>query len=67
LFRRHVRHFAFDNAGARHAQLSGHLGHAEVGQAADAIDTDQNVLRREVAMHEVERLTFIVLEFVRRV
>ena len=42
----HVADLALDHAGLRRVQPRQGLGDAEVGEAAHAVDTDENILRR---------------------
>lgn len=53
LLRRHVADLALDDAGARDVHPMRGLRHSEIGQSADAIRADQNVLRRKVAVDDL--------------
>ncbi len=56
LLRRHERHLALDLAGDRRRQARLGAGDAEVGQAGDAVDADEDVVRRDVAVDEAQGL-----------
>src|SRR5690606_18196988 len=57
LLRRDVREFAFDLAGARpRMELVARLGDAEIAHLHVAVDRDEDVRWRDVAMHDPERL-----------
>ena len=65
---RHVPGLALERL-ARRAGVRGvdALRDAEVGDARDAVDADQHVLRRHVAVHEADRLAALVDRLVRGV
>jgi hypothetical protein len=52
----HVGHLAFELPVPRRLQAAHGARHAEVEQARHAVDADQDVLRRDVAVHDVEGL-----------
>ncbi len=60
----HVGELALELAVASRLQSAGGLRHAEVQQARDPVGADDGVLRRHVAMHEIEALAEIVPGFV---
>jgi hypothetical protein len=61
---RHVSDLPLHQPGARLAQARRGLGDPEVGEARDAVDPHQDVLRREVAMHEPDRRAGLVAQLV---
>ena len=61
LLGRHVRELALELPGARRRQLARRARDAEVAEARAAVDADQHVLRRDVAVHDAERLAVVVL------
>ena len=65
LLRRHVRQLALHRSIAGRLQAHGGLGDAEVEHAPDSIDADHDVLRRHIAVHDIERLPRFVLGLVR--
>ena len=67
LLGRHVRELALELPGARRRQARRGARDAEVGDARGAVDADQDVLRRDVAVDEVEQLVVVVPELVRGV
>src|SRR6185312_153837 len=67
LLRRHVRELALELPGARRRELARGARHAEVAQARATVHADEDVLRRDVAMDDAERVAVVVLELVRRV
>lgn len=54
MFRGHARDFGFDIAGAGSCTVAEGLGDAGVSEADVPIEFDENVLRRDIAMDEVE-------------
>ncbi len=64
LLGRHVRELALELPGARRRQLARRARDAEVRQARAAVDADEDVLRRDVAVHDAERVVVVVLELV---
>ena len=56
LLGRHVRDLALDDADLGAPLLGHRLGDAEVEDLADAVEADDDVRRRDVAVHEAERL-----------
>jgi hypothetical protein len=64
---RHVRDLPLENAGARVARARRGLRNAEVGELGDAVGADEDVLRREVTVDDVERLAVVVVRLVRSV
>jgi hypothetical protein len=60
LLRRQVGELALDGAGARVVQLRGRLGDAEVEHLGGAVLADVEVVGRDVAVHDAERLAFVV-------
>ena len=67
LLRRHVGELPFEATVLGRLKPSDGLGDSEVEHAGDAVGADQNVLRRDVAVHEVERLASFRRRFVRSV
>ena len=67
LLGRHVGELALHGAVARGVEAACGLGDAEVDEPCDAVDADEDVLRRHVAVHHVERLAALVSRFVGRV
>ena len=67
LLGRHVRELPLHLAFARRLFAQRCAGDAEVEDAGRAVGPDQNVLRRHVAMHDVERLADLGARFVRGV
>lgn len=63
----HVSDLALDGALVRGARVADSLGHAEVDEAGDAVDTDQPVLRGDVTVDDPERLAVFAFGLVRRV
>ena len=62
-----VRELPFELPLARDLHAIGRLGDAEVDDARGAVDADEHVLRRDVPVHDAERLPLVVLRFVRSV
>jgi hypothetical protein len=66
LLGRHVRELSLHLAVTRVRQAILGLDHPEIGQARVAVGADQHVVRRHVAVHEVEPPAFVVAQVVRR-
>src|SRR5262249_25686263 len=64
LFRRHVRKLPLEAPLLRRLRSSRGLRDAEIEDARDAIESNEDVLRRDVAMHDVERLVLFVCRLV---
>ena len=62
----HVRELSFDLAVACGVHPAEGLGHPEVDDAGDAVEADEQVLGRDVAVHERERSPVLAGGFVRR-
>jgi hypothetical protein len=56
LLLRHVRQFALDLGAPGRREPRLRVGNAEVREASHAVDADEDVVRRDVAMDEIERL-----------
>ena len=67
LLRRHEGDLSFDDAGTRLPETRRSLRDTEVGEPRRTVESDQNVLRREVSMDELERSSVITTKLVRRV
>ena len=67
LLRRRVRELALERAGPRDVFGDGRLRDPEVEQAGRAVDRDHHVLRRDIAMHDVQRGAALVRGLVRGV
>ena len=67
LLGRHVRRLSFDHAGLRLLAGLHRAGDAKIEDSRNAIDADQDVLRRDVAMDDFERLALFTSRLVRRV
>ena len=52
---RHVADVALEHADARLLDVVARLGDAEVGDAHQAVETDEQIFRRDVAMHDAQR------------
>jgi hypothetical protein len=63
----HVRELPSDLPFARRVDLPQRLCHPKIDDSGHAIDPDQDVVRRDVSMHDVEGLALIVLRLVRGV
>ena len=64
LLGRHVRDLALELARPGHREARGGPGDAEIRDAGDAVDADQDVVRRHVAVHDLERPPLVVGPFV---
>jgi hypothetical protein len=64
LLRRHVGDLAFDLSLVRRLEAHRGFGDAEVQKAGDAVGADHHVLRRHVAMDDVEGLSTLVFGLV---
>ncbi len=64
LLGRHVRELALELTGAGRRELARCPRHAEIGEPRAAVDADEDVLRRDVAVHDAERLAVIVGQLV---
>lgn len=64
VFRRHVCRFAFHDARSRELHTISRLGDAEVDQTAVPVRADEQVFRRQVAMHQVQPLAIFIDQFV---
>ena len=53
LLRRHVSDLAFELARSSHRQARSGARDPEIREASDAVDADENVVRRDVAMHDL--------------
>ncbi len=67
LLGRHVEDLALDLAAARRVELVLRLRHAEVEHPRRAVDPGEDVLRRDVAVDDVQRLVGLVARLVRGV
>ena len=64
LLRRHVRHLAAQHAGPRLARARGRLGDAEVDHLGLPVVGEEEVVRRHVAVDEVEQLPVLPAQLV---
>jgi len=64
LLGRHIRELALELPRARGRQLARRARDAEVAEARAPVDSDEDVLRRDVAVDDAERLAVVVLELV---
>lgn len=63
LFGRHVSRFTLDLARARPRGARFGLGDSKIGDSRDAVQTDQQILRRDVAVNQSEGLPVVVTQF----
>src|SRR5262245_49390046 len=66
LLRRHVRELAFDLPLTRHLHTPDGLRDPEIKNARDSICADDDVLRRDITMNDVEDLSVRADRLVRR-
>jgi len=63
----HVAQLALDLALLGHLHAPARFGHAEVDDVRGPVGPDENVVRRNVAVHDAEGFAAFVARFVRRV
>ena len=62
---RHIAELSLDDVARRGLEVARNLGDAEIGEAGMAVEADEHVLRRHVAMDDAHRLTGNVFHTVR--